>query len=161
VTQKLLKAAKAGKVAQLLKLAEAAHDGNQVAYKWLLIAADFGHDTNAQLDALLELPPFQYDDEQSIEALIHYEIGLAYLQGKDGLALDLVGAKAHLEFARELKVHAELHPTFAALRRTLKADALGVFNAIFAPPKAAARAKPKPKAKAKAKAKNAPTRRPR
>lgn len=160
MTLKLLKAAKAGKIDHLLKLTssgdhdddEGGSDANELAYKWLLIAADFGHDTNDELDALLELTPFHYDDEQMIEALIHYEIGAAYLQGQDGLLVDLARAKDHLEFAHELKVHVttDLSKTFATLRRTLKGEALALFEGIFAAPKRSkAKSKPAPKTKAK------------
>lgn len=179
MTLKLLKAAKAGKIDQLLALTsgdeqdgddeEGGRDANELSYKWLLIAADFGHDTNDELDALLELTPFRYDDEQMIEALIHYEIGAAYLQGEDALPVDLARAKDHLEFAHELKVHVttDLSKTFAGLRRTLKGEALALFDGIFSAPKGskakskgAVKVKAKSKSKSKAKPKAKPKKKP-
>lgn len=168
--KKLLAAAKAGNVDRILALTgcgaerggdeddahgDAEDESDLDAYKWLLVAADFGHDVDDMLDALEIGSSLHYDDGQAVEGHIHFELGLAYLRGEEGLKIDHELAKEHLERAHEVKLHetTDITKTFPALRRKLKSDALAVFDAVFA----ARPAKKKPAKKNVAKKKTAKT----
>src|SRR5688572_24567739 len=111
--KKLLAAAKAGNVDRIFALAgldldadhhdeEADDDAAIVAFKWLLVAGDFGHDVDDMLDVLQTGTSLHHDDEQAVEGSIHFELGVAYLRGEDGLAIDHELAREHLEWAHKL-----------------------------------------------------------
>src|SRR5262245_47997604 len=91
--KKLLAWAKKGDVAALLGLCSAAQDedeegegdteGDELAYKWLLVAGDFGHEKAASAaDDMLEWSSLRYDDGALVQGLVHLELGEAYLSGK-------------------------------------------------------------------------------
>jgi hypothetical protein len=57
-------------------------DGDELAYKWLLVAGDFGHKKAAKAaDDMLEWSSMRYDDGALLHGLIHLELGQAYLSG--------------------------------------------------------------------------------
>ena len=76
-------------------------DSDERAYKWLLVAADFGHaEAEEWLDTLRESSSLRYDDDQFCTGNAHWELGVAYLAGADGLPRDHARAKAHFNEAR-------------------------------------------------------------
>lgn len=135
----LLQAAKAGQIDRILELAEEGDPGGDegvlLAYKWLLVAMDFGHDADDFLDALHTGGPLAYDDDESREALIHFELGLSYLLGEDGLPIDPALARSHLETAHDLELHVttDLPKSFDEVRKRLGPEGSAVFDAVFAP----------------------------
>ncbi len=146
VEAKLLAAAKAGKVDKIFELAGygedededgdggGSHEADEVAFQWLLVAADFGHEAAGEAaDDMLETSSFRYDDEQMVQGLIHLDLGEAYLTGADGLPIDPALAKTHLEIAREMAVHktTDAAKDFPATRKRLSAPARAVFDAVF------------------------------
>src|SRR6478609_6241780 len=98
--KKLLAWAKKGDVDALLELCDVAQggeddeeagdgEGDQLAYKWLLVAEDFGHEKAGKAaDDMLEWSSFRYDDGALLRGLIALELGQAYLSGADGLPKD-------------------------------------------------------------------------
>ena len=67
------------------------------AYKWLNAALDFGHKkAGPAIDDIMEVTDLRYDDDGYEVAAAHWELAAAYLEGADGLPLDLKLAKKHL-----------------------------------------------------------------
>lgn len=156
--KKLLAAAKAGKLDKVFDLAgfdfaadpdddsSDSDEASLVALKWLLVAADFGHEIEDDLDALMTGSNLHYDDSQMAEASVELELGANYLRGAEGLKVDLELARAHLERAHELKIHVTTDASkgFPAIRKQLTPAALAVFDAVFSDkPKLAKKTKPK------------------
>jgi hypothetical protein len=151
MAKKLLEAAKAGDVEKIFELAGGgggggddddadddegggANEADGLAYKWLLVAGDFGHaDADEAADDMLETSSFRYDDDHMMQGLVHLELGEAYLAGGDGLAVDLEKARAHLQIAKQLEVHetTDVGKGFPALRKKLSAAAREVFDSVF------------------------------
>ena len=72
-------------------------EGDADAYKWMLIAEDFGHaEAKNVVDNLLGLSSLRYDDGGLVTGQIHYDLGLDYLSGLNGLPTDFAQAKKHL-----------------------------------------------------------------
>jgi len=149
---KLLAAAKAGKIDRIIELSGVEEDDDEgdgeseiTAYKWLLVAGDFGHDVEDDLDAIHTGTSLHHDDDQAVVGSIHFELGEAYLRGLDGLAVDHELAKEHLDQAKELRVDQslDLAKELERIRKKLGAEALAIFNSAFPPKKT----KAKPKAK--------------
>ena len=69
------------------------------AYKWLLVAYDFGHKKAAQDMADLEEcnSEFKYDDDGITMMGIHFELAESYLRGLNGLPINLKRARKYLE----------------------------------------------------------------
>lgn len=91
--------ARAGKVEALFALCDldSSTSNDRDAYKWLNAAFDFGHKKAAErIDDVMEVSSMRYDDDAYEVAAAHWELGTAYLEGKDGLPLDLALAKNHL-----------------------------------------------------------------
>jgi hypothetical protein len=79
---------------------DGAEDNDRLAYKWLCAAADFGHEeADERLGDLLETSSLRYDDDGFIVAFAHWELGVAYLAGDHGLAVDLALGDKHLNEA--------------------------------------------------------------
>jgi hypothetical protein len=92
-------AAKRGDLDALVAL-EAAKDakGARNAYKWLCASADFGHvRAMNEIADLMEWSDLRHDDDQYETAGAHWELGVAYLEGADGLPRDLELARKHLQ----------------------------------------------------------------
>lgn len=169
--KKLFVLAKAGKIEAIFKLVGVAADGgdedededdpgdtgeaDDLAYKWLQVAADFGHEEAEEAaDDMLETSSLRYDDGQMVQGLIHLELGEQYLAGKGPLPVDFEHARRHLGIARELKVDktTDVAKGFDATRRKLGAEARAVFDGVF-PTVKRGKAETETKAKTKAKAK--------
>jgi hypothetical protein len=67
----------------------------RLAYKWLYVAGDLGHaEADPHVATLLAADTGGHE-----KAAAHWELACAYLEGTDGLPVDLVRAKHHLERA--------------------------------------------------------------
>lgn len=87
----------AGDVEPLVALAE---EDSGLAYKWLCLAADQGSEEAAGLvEDLLEASDLRYDDDGFITGQAHFELGLAYLTGADGVPVDAGRAEEYLRNA--------------------------------------------------------------
>ena len=143
--KKLLGWAKKGDVDALLALCSAAvsdededaevdTEGDETAYKWLLVAADFGHKKAASsADDMLEWSSLRYDDGALLQGLIHLELGQAYLSGADGLPKDEKKARSHLAFAKKLKVHdtTDAAKDFPKFRKKVGVASAKIFSEYF------------------------------
>ncbi|WP_018353390.1 hypothetical protein [Longispora albida] len=129
--------ARRGDLDGLAGLSDGDPDGNGdlLAYRWLHVARDFGHDAADELiDDLLEVSSLRYDDDQFAVGSEHFGLGLAYLTGRDGLPVDPELAGRHLAEARELgwPVHAEGgDQLLAEARAGLSGPGLTAFTQIF------------------------------
>ncbi|HEX4450083.1 MAG TPA: hypothetical protein VH143_04380 [Kofleriaceae bacterium] len=115
------KAAIAGDLAVLGKLV----DGERETYRWFSVASDFGH---ADADErLAELREELGDDERLGET--HFDLGVGYLTGSDGLPVDHDKARSQLASAKERGFGDA--STLQRARGRLKGDALTVFDAVY------------------------------
>jgi hypothetical protein len=81
---------------------DASTHNDRLAYKWLCAASDFGHQAAEERIAdVLEVSSLRYDDDAYETAAAHWELACAYLEGTDGLPIDLVLARKHLVVAFE------------------------------------------------------------
>ncbi|MBO6939366.1 MAG: hypothetical protein JJ863_30630 [Deltaproteobacteria bacterium] len=79
---------------------DSSSDADRQAYKWLCVASDFGHrEADERIGDVLEVSSLRYDDDGYEQASAHFELGLAYLEGGEGLPEDLRLARQHLEEA--------------------------------------------------------------
>jgi hypothetical protein len=143
--KKLLAWAKEGDVDSLLGLRSAAvseedddaevdSEGDETAYKWLLVAADFGHKKAASAASdMLEWSSLRYDDGALLQGLIRLELGQAYLSGADGLPKDDKKARKHLAEAKKLEVHktTDAAKGFPAFRKKVGAERAKIFSEYF------------------------------
>lgn len=109
-------------------------EGDETAYKWLLVAGDFGHAKAAKAaDDTLEWSSLRYDDGALLQGLIHLELGQAYLSGADGLPKDEKKARKHLERAKKLKVHetTDAEKDFPKFRKKVGAAGANIFSEYF------------------------------
>lgn len=89
--------ARKGQLEKLARL-EPARD----AYKWLCAAGDFGHEEFEDFIAdVRETTSLRYDDSGFEFAAAHWELAVAYLEGAEGLPVDLELAATHLGEAFE------------------------------------------------------------
>jgi TPR repeat protein len=133
--------AKAGDLDALLELAYADVDGDETeeadaqAYKWLVVALDFGHAKAENLiDDLYEGTSLRFDDDQFVAGETHLELGVAYLLGADGFAKDLAKGREHLVEADECGFPASIQggeEMLAEIRAKLPSDSLAVFDEIY------------------------------
>lgn len=73
-------------------------DKDRIIYKWLCVASDFGHEEAEELIAdLLEHTSLRYDDSGCEQASVKWELAVAYLEGSEGLPIDLDKAGRYLE----------------------------------------------------------------
>lgn len=136
--------------------ADAANEIDEEAYKWLLVAADFGsEEAGERADDMHETSSLRYDDEGMVVGLIHLELGQAYLEGKAPFPRDFEKARGHLEEARDAKITktTDVGNTFEAFRKKLKADAAAIFAEYFPDKKSPAKKKSSAKKKSKPKKK--------
>jgi hypothetical protein len=137
--QQCVASARAGEFDALFGLFEQlddrAEDLDELAYKLLNVAADFGHTEAADwMDDLLGGSSLRYDDDRFMQGNAHFELGLAYLRGADGLPSDVGKGRAHLE-----KAHAchwpwhvqEGETLLEEARALLAAPQLAVFNEVY------------------------------
>lgn len=95
----LLSLARDGDVAGLLELAydDPAGDPDEMAYKWLNVAADFGHDEAEDMVDAFHQGPLHADDDNLVSGHAHFELAVAYLTGRDGLPVDFGKARGHVK----------------------------------------------------------------
>jgi hypothetical protein len=143
--KKLLGWAKKGDVDSLLGLCSAPGgddddegdvdtEGDETAYKWLLVAGDFGHKKAASAAGdMLEWSSLRYDDGALLQGLIHLELGQAYLSGADGLPKDEKKARSHLAFAKKLEVQTTTDAAkgFPAFRKKVGDANAKIFSEYF------------------------------
>ena len=141
--KKLLAWAKKGDVDALLELCDLGtddedeggdSDGDETAYKWLLVATDFGFKKAARAaDDMLAWSSFKFDDGALVQGLIHLELGQAYLSGAEGLPKDDEKARAHLERAKKLEVHKTTDATkdFPKFRKKIGVERAKIFSEYF------------------------------
>ena len=68
-----------------------------LAYKWLNVASDFGHDeADDMIDSVVEGSLYA-DDDNYVTGHAHFELAVAYLTGGAGLPVDYDKARSHLE----------------------------------------------------------------
>jgi hypothetical protein len=92
----------------------------RLAYKWLYVAGDLGHAAADPHVAKL----LRDDAEGYQKAAAHWELACAYLEGTDGLPVDLVRARHHLEraFAKHdlASINAALGASYSPAKLLLK-----------------------------------------
>lgn len=140
--QQYVASARAGDLDALFSLDAAAgsdaRDLDELAYKLLLVAADFG---NTEADDLIDgvlsnAPLFRYDDDQFVQGNAHFELGLAYLMGSDGLPVDLDKGRTHLEESHACQWPRQVQQgetLLAEARALLSAPQLTVFDEVYHP----------------------------
>lgn len=110
-------------------------DADDLAYKLLWVAVDFGHDhAGDMIDDLLETSSLRYDDDCFHQGNAHFELGLAYLTGSDGLPPDPERARAHLLKARSCHWPEHVHEGEVLLSRAravLSARQSAVFDEVY------------------------------
>jgi hypothetical protein len=105
-------------------------EGDGDAYLWLLVARDFWHaEADGVLGNLLELSSLRYDDGGLVTGTIEYQLGLVYLTGGRGLAIDL--AKAELHLRKGYAGASETDLDFELDRNELTGRAREVFDAAI------------------------------
>jgi TPR repeat protein len=99
----LARLAMTGAVDKIFALTFAESDEDDaLAYKWLQVAADFGHaDAGPSIEDVCELTSMRYDDDQITAGHLQFELAAAYLTGGEGLPRDLARAKQRLIAARD------------------------------------------------------------
>ena len=112
-------------------------DLDVLAYKLANVAADFGHAwADEFIEDLLNGSSLHADDDLFAQGSAHFELGLAYLMGADGLPADPDKAKAHLEKSHEFEwpFHVQQGEILLeAARAILTAPQLTVFEEIYRP----------------------------
>ena len=97
--------ARAGNVEALRAMADnnARTANDAIAYKWLCVAVDHGHERAARAAAdVLEQTSLRYDDDHVIQAQTHWELACSYFDGSEGLAQNNVRAAEHVRTAADL-----------------------------------------------------------
>lgn len=112
--------------------------GGREAYKWLCVAHDYGHPGAADLIGdVLEVSDLRYDDGGYEQAATHWELGVAYLTGAEGLSVDHALARSHFEEAFEgldlEAINAGTGRSYSAdeLRARLDSEAAAVLDAAL------------------------------
>ncbi|MBA4867197.1 hypothetical protein H1V43_39145 [Streptomyces sp. PSKA54] len=139
--QQYAASARAGDLDGLFSLDAAAgseaRDLDELAYKLLSVAADFGHaEADDLIEDLLECSSLRYDDDRFVQGNAHFELGLAYLMGADGLPADPDKSRAHLKKAHECQWPFHVQQGESLLdeaRALLTAPQLAVFEEIYRP----------------------------
>jgi hypothetical protein len=90
--------ARAGLLDDLMELVDAhpSEDPDEIAYKWLNVAADFGsEDAVEMIDAVLD-GALHADDDNYVTGHVHFELAVAYLTGTEGLPTDHDKGRKHI-----------------------------------------------------------------
>ena len=117
----LAKAAIGGDLDVLAGLIEGPHE----TYKWFSVASDFGH---ADADEMLASLRDGGEDVNAAQA--HFDLGVGYLTGSDGLPVDHDKGRAQLANAREHGFAGDAS-LLQRVRGRLGGDALAVFDAVY------------------------------
>jgi hypothetical protein len=135
--RQLLALAREGDLEPLLHLCDIDGDGEGdiLAYKWLNVASDFGHvEADDMIDDVMEVSSLRYDDDSSVTGGVHFDLGVAYLTGGDGLPLDLDLGQSHLAHAVECRYPAGIQggdELVAQARAALTGAARAVFDGVY------------------------------
>jgi hypothetical protein len=135
--QDLVVLARAGDLQPILHLCGVDDDGEGdiLAYKWLNVASDFGHaEADDLVDDLLERSSLRYDDDNLVTGGVHFELGVAYLNGGDCLPRDPKLARQHLTTAARCRYPEGLQGSdelLAHTRTVLAGESQVIFNAIY------------------------------
>lgn len=106
--------------------------GDAKAYKWLVVAQDFGHrHADDAIADLMEISSLRYDDDGLVVGEIHYDLGVAYLTGADGLPKDF--NKARMNLRASLPSLGYVTRDIEADRNRLAGEARSIFDAFFPP----------------------------
>jgi hypothetical protein len=138
--EQLAAMARQGDVEGLMALADfdPEGDGDGLAYKWLCVASDFGHSAaDEAIVDLMEGSSLRFDDDRFATGNAHFELGVAYLAGGNGLPVDLEKGRRHLETAVESHYPfsvEEADGLIAAARTRLAGEARTVFDATVVQP---------------------------
>ncbi len=109
-------------------------------YKWLEVAASHGPTAKHRKAAeslssdLRESSSLRYDDDQLATGGAHFELGVAYLTGADGLPRDLTRAAEQLTMAKKRHYPWSLQGAEKLLtetRKPLATDGRAVFDRIY------------------------------
>ncbi len=115
-------------------------DSDDEMYKWLEVAASHGPTAKHRKAAeslsadLLECSSLRYDDDQLTTGGVHFELGVAYLTGAEGLPRDLTRGAEQLAMAKERYYPWSIQGGDKLLKQTSKAlpaDARAVFDRIY------------------------------
>lgn len=110
-------------------------ENDVLVYKWLCVASDFGHAAaDGRITDLMAGSSLAYDDDQYETGHAHFELGVAYLRGTEGLPIDHAKARTNLEaaYTRNYPMSVQDGDGMLALARTrLVGDARVVFDAIY------------------------------
>ncbi|MFC5003686.1 hypothetical protein ACFPIJ_38420 [Dactylosporangium cerinum] len=135
--RQLLTLARAGDLEPILHLCDLDGDGDVLADKWLTVAADFGHDDADDLiDDALQVSSLRYDDDGSLTGEVHFELGVAYLTGGDGLPVDPELSRRHLTAAADARYPAGIQGGDDVVEHTRAALTGGdrsLFDEIYPP----------------------------
>lgn len=103
VETRLSALARAGDIGHLMELidgvlgpAEDPYEAFGLAYKWLTVASDSGHD---EADEMIEstLTALYADDDNFVTGHAHFELAVLYLTGRHGLPVDFDKARTHVD----------------------------------------------------------------
>jgi len=115
-------------------------EGDAKAYKWLVVTRDYGYRrADSAIADLLAISSLRYDDGDLVVGQIHYELGLAYLTGSDGLPKDFRKAQENLRAS--LPSIYDVTNEIEADREHLTGEARSIFNSVFPPRKTRRRIK--------------------
>ncbi|KOG55751.1 hypothetical protein ADK75_10110 [Streptomyces virginiae] len=110
-------------------------DLDSLTYKLLNVAADFGHlEADALIDNILDSSSLVFDYDRSAQGNVHFDLGVAYLRGTDGLPVDLERSRSHLELSHECQWPLRLKQGEGILndvRTILSASQLALFKKIY------------------------------
>ena len=99
--------AREGEVERLLELIDAGAPDDEtmyyLAYKWLIVARDFGHENAGEMIDAVVQGSLYADDDNGVTGHAHFELAVAYLTGADGLPVDHDRARGHLREMRDRK----------------------------------------------------------
>ena len=128
----LAKLAMSGDLKVLAGLVTGTVNRDLLAYKWLAVASDFGHSDADEMLAELIGSGSLGSDAQTGQA--HFELGLAYLTGTEGLPEDHDKGRSQLASAKERDYPSATPSSESILQRArgrLYSDALAVFDAVY------------------------------
>lgn len=133
--EKFLQHAKEGNIEEIMTLVEEEEDEGErdmLAYQWLSIAADFGHEEAEEIiEQLMEVASLRYWDNGEFQ-VAHFEIGQWYIDGKYNLPRDIEKALQHFREAEGLEQFVTgYEDDIETIRTQLRGEDLSLFNTIF------------------------------
>ena len=135
--------AQAGEIERLMELinselgpAEDPYEAFGLAYKWLTVASDAGHD---EADEMIEsvLTALHADDDNFVTGHAHFELAVSYLTGRHGLPVDFDKAHTHIDAMLSRHYPCSVQDgegLLAEARRGMDPAAQAVFDGALAQP---------------------------